>query len=157
MNPITTCPHCSARLNVSEQITDKTSICPHCHADMNSPGPGFQVQPADINTNVKGGLSVGSIVLAALIGLCILGITAAYFSTREGESGIVRDLNLAILFAALDILIGIAIIRGLVRWGFWGTRTSSAGRELAFLFLAFGTIVAAIIFFFFACSFLMRS
>ncbi len=155
MNPITTCPHCSARLNVSEQITDKTSICPHCHADMNSPGSGFQVQPADINTNVKRGLSVGSIVLAALIGLCILGITAAYFSTREGERGIGRSFYLVIFFVALDILVGIAIVRVLSRWGSSGVRPASEARVLGIALLTLGTVLAVIVFFFFTCAFLV--
>lgn len=155
MSHITTCPNCSTRLRVSEQITDKTMICPHCLADVDNPQPGFQIRAADIDTDVKRDVSLVSIALHVLIGLCVLGIAMAFFSPRQGEQGLGRALWLAMLFVVLDILVGIAIIRVLVRWGVSGVRTPSAGRVLGITFLSLGTIVAVILFFFFTCMFLV--
>jgi hypothetical protein len=55
------------------------------------------------------------------------------------------------LFGVLDVLISIAIIRGLIRWGISGVRSPSVGKVLGVVFLSLGTVVAAIIFFFFTC------
>ena len=129
---ITTCPHCSTRFNVSEQITDKTLICPHCLADVDNAGPGSPIRAADINTDVKRHLSAGSIVLAVLIGLCVLGIAIAFYVHRfrdGGEADIGHLFLIAEFFAALEILVSIAIIRGLIRWGISGVRTQSRVRH----------------------------
>jgi hypothetical protein len=172
MSHITTCPHCSTPFGVSERITDKTLICPHCLADVDNARPGSQIRADDINTNVKRDLSVGSIVLAVLIGLCVFGILGigTVFSARRSASRVSsvsesphrfsntplpadNTLDLAItlmyLVAALDVLVSIAILRGLIRWGISGLRTPSVGKVLKVLgiaFLSLGTIVAIVIF-----------
>ena len=78
MSRITTCPHCSTRLNVSEQNTDKTLICPHCLADVDNPWPGSQIRADDINTDVKRDMNVGCIVLPVLIG-SVFSASLAFF------------------------------------------------------------------------------
>lgn len=155
MNRITTCPHCSTSLRVSEQITDKALICPHCLADVDNPQPGFQIRAADINTDVKRDMRAGSIVLAVLIGLCVLGIVvvctrAALRSTSPSIPNTPRPESLVFYFAALDVLVSIAIIRRLVL-GISGVRAPSAGRALGIIFLSLGTIVAVTVFLFFTC------
>jgi hypothetical protein len=154
MNRITACPHCSTRLSVPEGITDKTLICPHCLADVDNPQQGFQIQAANINTDVKRYMSVSGIVLAALIGFCVFGIAIAFFVPRGRHwAETPRIFLLLFSFAALDVLVSIAIIRGLVRWGISGVRTPSVGRVIGIVFLSLGSIVAVIIFFFFTCFF----
>lgn len=147
MSRIATCPHCSTRLQVSEQITDKTLICPHCLANVDNPQPGFQIQAADIDTNVKRDVSVVSIILAVLIALCVLGIAIGAVSPGGDTSFSVLMFS----FAALDLFVSIAIIRGMVRWGVSGVRTPSIARVVGYVFLALGTSVAVVIVFFFTC------
>lgn len=154
MSRITTCPHCSTRLRVSEQITDKSLICPHCLANVDNPKSGFQIQAAGINTDVKRDVSKGSIVLLVLTGLCVLGIAIVLLSLHtasNADTSIILLFVLVSLFAALDVLVSIAIIRGFIRWGISGVRTPSVGRALGIAFLSLGTIVAVVIFFFFTC------
>jgi hypothetical protein len=155
MSRSTTCPHCSTRLRVSEQVTDKTLICPHCLADVDNPQSTFQIQAADIDTDVKRGLSLGSIILAVLIGLCVLGIIMAFLALRTGKGDFGAGISLLFCFALLDALVGIAIVRGLIHWGISGVRSPSVGRVIGIVFLSLGTMVAAVIFFFFTCVFLM--
>ncbi len=151
MSRITACPRCAERLRVSEQITDKTLICPHCLADVDNPQPGFRIRAADINTEVKRDLSVGSIVLLVLIGLCVLGIAIAFFSIRAGNRGKSPSEGLWQLligsFLALDFFVTIAIIR----WAISGGGVPSAGRLFGTAFLVLVTAVAIFIFFFFTC------
>jgi hypothetical protein len=154
MSPITTCPHCSTRLRVPDQITDKTLICPRCLADVDNPQPGIQVRAAALDTDVKRGLSTGSIVLLVLTGLCVIGIALSFVSLlalKGSEASVAPSIILVNLFGLLDILVVIAIVRGLIRWGFSGVRTPSVGKVLGVVFLSLGTVVAAIIFFFFTC------
>ena len=156
MSHITTCPNCSTRLRVSEQITDKTLICPRCLADVDNPQPGFQIRFADIDTDVKRGLSVGTIVLAALIGLSIIGVTMShlYLYGRFGKPSDPQGLAVILFmfsFFSLDVLVSIAIVRGLIRWGISGDRVPSVGRVLGIVFLSLGTVVAVVIFLFFTC------
>jgi hypothetical protein len=148
---MTTCPHCSTRLRVPDQITDKTLICPRCLADVANPKPGFQIRAMDLDTDVKRGLSVGTIVLLVLIGLCVLGITLSFFGLRSGKGDLGVGLFFLFCFGALDALVSIAIIRGLIHWGISGVRTPSVGKVLGVVFLSLGTVVAAVIFFFFTC------
>jgi len=143
MNQIVACPHCSKRLDVPECITEKTVICPHCLADVDNTQPGSQIRAADINTDVKRDLSVGSIVLAVLIGVCVLGIAIAFFTPKEEPLDITL---LMISFIGLDFLVSIAIMRVLIRWGFSGVRVPSAARVFGIVLLSLGTTVAVIIF-----------
>lgn len=140
MSRITTCPHCSTRLRVSEQITDKALICPHCLANLDNPQPGSQIRFDDINTDVKRDVSAGCIVLAVLIGLCVLGIATAYF---QGNPGIPL---LGFSCAALALLVSIVIIH--LRTP---ARSSVAG-ACSTAFLVLGAIVGIFIFFAFTCA-----
>ncbi len=159
MSQIATCPHCSKRLRVSDQITDKTLICPHCLADVDNPRPGMQIRAPDLDTDVKRDVSVGSIVLAVLIGLCVLGIALAFFvghhSQGKGEGGLGEGIFSLLLlmncFGALDILVSIAIIRWLIRRRISGVREPSVGRVVGIAFLSLGTVAAVVVFFFFTC------
>lgn len=158
MSLVTTCPHCSARLPASEQITDTTLICPHCHSPVDNPRSGFRLRAADINTNVKRNLSVGSIILLVLIGLCVLGIAAVLVNKWRnkwtGYDKIGYAFLLMWLFAALDVLVGIAIIRWLYLSGFSGVRVSTVGGILGVIFLSLGLIVTVVTFFGFTCFYL---
>jgi len=154
MSRIITCPHCATRLRVSEGITDKTLICPHCFADVDNARTGSPIRAADINTDVKRALSVGSIILAVLIGLCALGIEIVLLDARRRTYEHRTFILATFFFAVLAALVSIAIILGLVRWGISGVQAPSAGRVLGILFLSLGTIVAVIIFSFFTCLFL---
>lgn len=158
MSQITRCPQCSTRLRVSEQITDKTLICPHCFADMDNPRMGGQLRATNINTDVKRGLSVGSIVLAVLISLCVLGIIVGLLIPTPPEAyGIfVNALPLMFFFAGLDVLVSIVLIRGLIHWSISGVRTPSVGRMLGIALLSLGSIAAIVIFFFFTCMGLLK-
>jgi hypothetical protein len=152
MSRITTCPHCSSRLSLSERITDKTLICPHCLADLDNPWPGSQIRAADISTDVKRDVNVGSIVVAVLMGICLLGIIMP--SENKEFSG------LFISGAALLVLVCFAIIRGRDR------RDNSRRRDrrdnsggtagfvftVGIVFLVIGTLVAIAIFGFFCCA-----
>lgn len=139
MSPITTCPHCSTRLNVPEGIAYKTLICPHCLADVDNPQPGFQIRAADINTDVKNDLKGGCIALALLIGLCVCGIVMA---TRFAY---------LVWLGVIPVLVLSGIIY--VAWkGTSGSSVSTAGRIISVLFIVLGTIVAIAIFGFFACA-----
>ncbi|MHB1425266.1 MAG: hypothetical protein ACYC3I_19020 [Gemmataceae bacterium] len=157
MSRITTCSHCSTRLSVAEGITDKTLICPRCLADVDNARPGSQIRAADINTDVKRDLSAGSIVLLVLIGLSVLGIAMAFFIPASNfESAMGKISFLMLCFFALDVLVSIAIVRGLIRWGTSGIRAPSVGRVFGIMFLSLGTIVAVIIFFFFTCLVILK-
>jgi hypothetical protein len=148
MNRITTCPHCSKRLRVSEQITDKTLLCPHCLAEVDNPQSGFQVPYADLDTDVKRDLSVASIVLVVLIGLCIVGIITAIYLFRNPSTA----LNvLLVSCAALAVLIIVAIVRGLIRWGRSGARAPVVAALIGIPFLVLGSIAAVILFFIVTC------
>ncbi len=153
MSRITTCPHCSTRIIVPEGIMYKTLICPHCLAEVNNPWPGSQIRAADLDTDVRRDVNVGSIVLAVLIGLCVLGIALAFWSSRilKGETSIAALFCMAMLFAGLDVLVSVAIIRGLLRRRASGIRAPSSRKVLGIVFLSFGTVVAVVIFFFFTC------
>lgn len=154
MNRITTCPRCAARFRVSEQITDKTLICPHCLADVDNAWPGSSIRAADINTDVKRDTKVGSIVLAALLGLWVLGMVITFIAPvkHTGEAEISWLSLLMYLSAGLAVVVGIAFVRGLTQSGSSDDRTPSAGRVLGILFLFLGTIVALALFGFFACA-----
>ncbi|MGH7222345.1 MAG: hypothetical protein ACRELF_03890, partial [Gemmataceae bacterium] len=84
---------------------------------------------------------MGSIALAGLIGFCVFGIARAFFAPvkRPGDYGLTQLFLLMYLFAALDVLVSIAIIRGLIRWGISGVRGASVGRVLGIVFLSLGT------------------
>lgn len=156
MNHVTTCPHCSKRLRVPEQITDKTLICPHCLASVDNPRPAAPIRAPEIDTDVKRDVSVGTIVLAVLIGLCLLGIVIAFSRYRAGGGRRPTDplsfaLLMAFIFSVLDVLVSIAIVRGLVRWGTSGNRGASVGKILGITLLSLGSVVAAVIFLFFTC------
>jgi hypothetical protein len=139
MSRITTCPYCSTRLSLSERITDKTLICPHCLAEVDNAWPGSQIRADDINTNVKRDVSVGSIVLAVLIGLCVLGIVMA---TRFAY---------LVWLGVIPVLVLSGII--LLAWkGTSGSTASTAGRVVSVLFIVLGTIAALVIFVFVACA-----
>jgi hypothetical protein len=155
MNHITTCPHCSKRLRVSEQITDKTLICPHCLANVDNPRPGVQIQAPDLDTCVKRDVSVGTIVLAVLIGFCLLGIAIAFLYDRVGGRSPTDPISFALLmvfiFSVLEVLVSIAIVHGLVHWGTSGNRGPSIGRVFGITLLSLVSISAAVIFLFFTC------
>lgn len=139
MNRITTCPHCSQRLSVSEQITDKTLICPHCLADVENTRPGFPIRAPDINTDVKGDVKGGCIALAILVGLCVCGIAMA------------SRLAYLVYLGVIPVLVLSAIIY--LAWkGTSGSTVSTAGRVISVLFIVLGSIVAFAIFVFFACA-----
>jgi hypothetical protein len=115
--------------------------------------PGSQIRAANLDTDVKRDISVGSIVLPILIGLCVLGIALAFLSSlgANGGASIVLAFTLLFLFAVLEVLVSIAIIRGMVRWGISGVRSPSAARMLGITFLSLGTVAAVVIFFFCTC------
>ena len=153
MSRITTCPHCAKRFRVSEQITDKTLICPHCLADVDNAAPGNQIRAADINTDVKRDLRVGTIVLAVLIGFCVLGITTAF----SGMFSSINALKLMVISsAALAVLLIIAIIRWMVHQGRSGGYipivAGVLGITLIIVALVLVSIVAGVLFLIFACS-----
>jgi hypothetical protein len=140
MSRITTCPHCATRLSVPEGITDKTLICPHCLADVDNAGSGSQIRAADINTDVKRDLNVGCIVLAVLIGLCVIGIAMA-----------IGNNSIPFLFyscAALAVLVSIAVIH----MGYSGVRNPSVAGACIITLLVLGVIVAIFFFFFITCA-----
>lgn len=156
MSRITTCPHCSTRLRVSEQITDKTLICPHCLQDMDHAWPGSQIRAADINTDVRRDLSKVSIVLAALVGICVVGIAIGFF-VIDNAGGPPNFALLMFSFAALDVVVSIAIVRCLVRWGASGDRALSVASVFGILLLSLFAIVAVVVFFFFVCGVMVVS
>jgi hypothetical protein len=139
VSQITTCPHCSKRLRVSEQITAKTLICPHCLVEVNNPQPGIHIRVADIDTDVKRDLKGGCIALALLIGLCVCGIVMA---TRFAY---------LVWLGVIPVLVLSGII--LLAWkGTSGSTASTAGRVVSVLFIVLGTIAALVIFVFAACA-----
>jgi hypothetical protein len=139
MNRITTCSHCATRLRISEQITGKTLICPRCLADVDNPQPGLQIRAANINTEVTRDVKGGCLALAVLIGLCVCGIV------------MVTRFAYLVWLGVIPLLVLSAIIR--LAWkGTSGTALSTAQRAVSVLFIVLGTIVAIVIFFFFACA-----
>jgi hypothetical protein len=158
MSHVITCPYCSTQVRVPDRITDKTFICPRCLADVDNTKPGFQIQAADINTDVKRDVSIGSIVLAVLIGLCVVGVAVGFSipTPQEAYGVFVNAVPMMFAFAGLDVLVSIAIIRGLVRWSISGSRTPSVGKVLGITFLSLGSIVAVAIFFFGTCMALLK-
>lgn len=158
MSHIITCPNCSTQVRVPDRNTDKTFICPRCLADVDSTWPVGPIRATSINTDVKRDVSVGSIVLAVLIILCVLGVVLvlAIASPKSSGYGSPREFWLMFPFAALDVLVSIAIIRGLLRRGIFDTRNSGFGTALGIMFLSLGTIGAVFIFFFFTCLVLIN-
>ncbi len=155
MSHIATCPHCSTRLRVADHIADRTLICPHCLAALDNPQPRTQVRATEIDTDVKRGLSAGSVVLALLIGLSIVGIvtTFSYLNEKPGipEERYVTGFLVLFCFFALEVLVSIAVVRGLIRWGTSGARVPSVGKVIGITFLSLGTAAAIVIFFFVTC------
>ena len=110
---------------------------------MDNPQPGSRIQTPEINTDVNLDVNVGCIVLAVLMGLCVLGIA---IPIPIGTSTLPSDMQFLIVFysgAALFVLVCIAIARGMVRRGIFGV--------LGGILLVLGTIASVVIFFFFAC------
>ncbi|MGH7174501.1 MAG: hypothetical protein ACRELG_29900 [Gemmataceae bacterium] len=141
---ITTCPHCSTRLRLAERITDKSLICPHCLAEVDNAWPGSQIRADDIDTDVKRDVNVGSIVLAVLMGLCVLGIS------------ITSSFGPLIFLGAIAGLVIIAFIRSIFRAGASSAPASIVEKAIRILFLVFGTIVAIVIFVIYACAMAFR-
>jgi hypothetical protein len=104
-----------------------------------NPQPGSPIRIADINTDVKRDLSVSSIVLAVLIGLCVLGIAVA--------TGKDAPELLALSCAALAVLVSVAIIRT----GHSRFLNSSVASACGITLLVLGAIAAIFIFFVFTC------
>src|SRR5262249_16317554 len=136
------------RLQISDQITDKTLICPHCLASVDNPQSRFQIQAPDINTDVKRDLNAGSIILAVLIVFSVLGIVL----TIIGPLGWASVRLLMYLLGALFVFVIVAIVRGLARRHRAGVHVSKFQSALGCFFLVLGTIVALVIFAFFACT-----
>lgn len=145
MSRITTCPRCCTRISVPEGITDKTLICLRCLAEVNNPWQGSQVRADDINTEVKRDVNVGCMVLAALIGFCVLGWVLA---VSQGESG---STLAGFSCIALVALVGIASIYGLIRWRSSFVGSPFAQNMLGCAVLAVGTLVAIYIFVVISC------
>ncbi len=158
MNQITTCPHCSQCIRVSEQITDKRLICPRCLADVDNPEAGSEIQAADLDTDVKQGLSRGSIVLAVLIGLCVVGIVIALLRFHDPFNALTL---LLVSSTALAVLLIIAIIRWMVRRSRAGNGgsivTGALGIAFIIVCLVCVTLVAAFLFLYFTCQGIMDS
>jgi hypothetical protein len=173
MSYVVTCPYCSTQVRVPDRQAEKTFICPRCLADVNNPPaqgtiravevepgrPASQIQRAEINTDVRRDLSVGSIVLTVLIGLCVLGISIVLFMSTDWGGGY-RSISIAFAlmfpFAGLDVLVSIAIIRGFLRRGVFDSDNPGFGTALGIMFLSLGTIGAVCIFFFFTCLGLLK-
>jgi hypothetical protein len=134
-------------------VTERSSICPHCLGAIDNPVAGMAEKDYGINTDVRRDLSVGSIILGILIGLCVLGTIVAFAATpgRGGYDKLGFALILMFIFAALDVLVSIACIRAIIRWGTSGVGHLSAGRVIGLTFLSLGTVVAVVIFFFVTC------
>jgi hypothetical protein len=110
---------------------------------VDNPLPGSQIRADDIHTDVKRDMRVGNIVLAVLIGLCVLGIVMAI-----GNTAIEFGARLSLIFisgAALLVLGCIAILRG-------RARQSKPSGACGTVFLVLGTIVAIAILGFITCS-----
>lgn len=159
MSHIVTCPFCSTQVRVPERNMDKTFICPRCLADVDNSWPGSQIQVANLNTDVRRDVNVGSIVLAVLIILCVIGVVAGFLipTPKEAYGVFVNAVPLMFCFALLDVLVSIAIIRALVRRSVYGTHAPSVGKVLGIVLLSLGTIVAVIIFFFGTCMALLKT
>lgn len=157
MSRVFACRHCSTSLNVPERFTDRTFLCPHCLGEVNNPWPGSSVQAPELDTDVKRDLSVGSWVLAILIGICVLGVLLTLFAPRGSETyEIEKAIWLMCAFAVLDVLVSIALIRRIVRVGTAGVHSVSVGRVIGLVLLSLGTVVAVVAFFFATCFVMIR-
>jgi hypothetical protein len=146
-----TCPECNARIHIPPQVGART-ICPRCVAEIDNPDADPAAPPAGVAREVGRGLSATSIVLAVLIGLCIVGIIVTYMATSPGHMAGLEVLVMSMyLFALLDVLVSIAFVRSLWRWGLAGIRAPSAVRVLGLVGLSIATVAAVVVFFFVTC------
>jgi hypothetical protein len=152
MSRIITCLKCHSRLRVADCVTEPTLLCPRCLARVDNPVAGVRLSLPSIDTDVRRDLGAGSIALGVLIGLCLLGVALSFvFSKRTVESALGFLLFMMLCFTALDVLVSIACVRALWRWGMSGIRTPSVGRILGLTVLSIGTVGAVVVFFFVTC------
>ncbi len=119
MSQITICPRCQGHLSVPEGITDRTLLCPRCLGSVDNSFRGVTEDYGGINTDVRREMNVGGIVLAVLIGLCLLGVFAIAASPRpRGELTLVLQhtmFPLMYIFVALMVLFSIVWVRAIIR------------------------------------------
>jgi hypothetical protein len=115
---------------------------------VDNPRSELQIPVAELDTDVKRDISVTSIVLVVLIGLCVLGITTAFFLFQNPSIA----LNvLVVCSTALAVLIVVAIVRGLLRWGMSGAKAPIIAAVVGIPFLVLGSIAAVFLFLFVTC------
>jgi hypothetical protein len=121
-------------------------------AEIDNPEADPDAPSASVAREVGRGLSLTSIVLAVLIGLCIVGIIVTFVATPPGHvAGLEVLVVLMYFFAFLDVLVSIAFVRSLWRWGLSGIRAPSTVRVLGLVGLSFATVAAVVVFFFITC------
>jgi hypothetical protein len=146
MSQVTTCPHCHSRLRMPEGVTERTQICPHCLHSVENPLAGVQPATAGINTDVRRDLSAGTIVLAVLIGLCVIGASGCVIGASVAEG---MPYGLRGLFCSLMLVLSFFVVL------LSGRRELSVARVIGLAFLlSIITVVAFVIFFWVTCSYL---
>jgi hypothetical protein len=157
MSGLTTCPRC--RADVSHvHITERGLICPHCQNPLAGTGLGGLAAP-EVDTDVRRGVGPVGITLAILIVANVVGIGAAYVPllARPNTADAIGSLLwMLFLFALLDLLVIIAVMRPLARWWLKGRPIETYARYLGLLLLGFLVTLAVVIVFFTACVGLIR-
>jgi hypothetical protein len=150
------CPRCGRVLRVPAALTDEVVTCPSCLAMMPNP---HGVRRGGLEAEVRREWSVTSVVLAVLIGLCVVGIILSWIGARatpQREQYLGQAILLALCvaggFAILDLLVVIAIVRFAARkLTPSGSGAAAVGKALGLVLLLIGAIFGVLVLFFFAC------
>ena len=123
-----------------------------CLAPVDNPDADPADRTPGLRREVGRGQKVATIVLAVLIGLCVLGLFLAFVTTPGGSrAGLEVLLKLMLGFAILDVLVIALALLSLWRWGLSGVRAPTVARVLGLVGLSFATVAAVVIAFFFTC------
>lgn len=149
------CPHCQARLNVSETVRSRTFVCPHCLTEMDNPQTGAIVEAPNLLRDIRQDSRTTGGVLWILVGLCITGILFIFLFGLASQGNSAWVVPLMIGFGVLDILVFMAISRPLWRSVLGGSEEVSvprmAFRVVGMLLLTVALGMAIVIFFFAVC------
>jgi hypothetical protein len=144
MSDITTCPRC--RREVSPHVTERGLVCPHCQNPLAGVGLEGLAAP-DVDTDVRRRVSLATIILVVLITANAVAIGAAFYALEYLD----QACCFLILFAVLDLLVIVAVMRPFANWLQNSKRLGDAGKLFAFVLLGLVVAVGVVIIFFTAC------
>jgi len=176
-----TCPGCGRSVSIRDDASAATVSCPRCLTPLSGPAltavqeagsavtepparpAGMEsvwrdlppVRPAGLDRDIKRDTTGTSVVLAILVGCCILGIVAVFLTwggPHKADSGY-NILSIVVLFGILDFLVIVQVGLWLNPWrsGAWREAGASLGKKavtIVVFALVFTVLAIAVVVFF---------